>query len=80
MSTIVSSTFSIVKPGIGILIANISALITPILITNNYLSKLKIRYSKMPDSINVISLLYEKTLKQLMLDKKIDGKEIEESK
>ena len=50
------------------------------LITNEYISKLKIRYTKLGDLINVITLLYEKTLKQSMLDKKIDEKEAEELK
>ena len=51
-------------------IASNSALITSvaILITNEDISELKIRYTKLRDWINVISLLYEKTLKQSMLD------------
>ena len=40
------------------------------LITNEYFSKLKIRYTKLRDWINVITLLYERTLKQSMIDKK----------
>ena len=40
-------------------------------ITNEYLSKLKIRYTKLRDWIHVITLLLEKTLKQSMVDKKI---------
>ena len=50
------------------------------LITNEYISKLKIRYTKLRDWINVITLLYEKTSKQLMVDKKIDEKEAQELK
>ena len=51
-----------------------------ILITNEYISKLKRRYTKLGDWINVITLLYEKTLKQSMVDKKIDEKESEQLK
>ena len=50
------------------------------LITNEYFSKLKIRYTKLRDWINTITLLYEKTLKQSMADKKIDEKEVQELK
>ena len=45
------------------------------MITNENFSKLKFRYNKLRDWINVITLLYEKTLKQSMLHKKIDDKE-----
>ena len=41
---------------------------------------MKIRYTKLRDWINVITLLYEKTLKQSMVDKKIDEKEAQELK
>ena len=51
-----------------------------ILITNEYISKLKIRYTKLRDWINVITLLYEKTLKESMIDKKINEKESEQLK
>ena len=50
------------------------------LITNEYFSKLKPRYTKLRDWIHVITLLYEKSLKQSMVDKKIDQKEAEELK
>ena len=81
-SAITSSTFSLNSPSIGIPIASCSALLTSIaiLITNEYISKLKIRYTKLRDWINVITLLYEKTLKQSMIDKKIDEKEAEQLK
>ena len=46
-----------------------------ILITNGYESKLKIRYIKLRDWINVITLLYEETFKTSVVDKKIDQKE-----
>ena len=70
-SAIVSSTLSIVNTSIGIPIANSSALLTSIaiLITSEYISKLKIQYTKLRDWASVISLLYEKTLKQSMFDK-----------
>ena len=45
------------------------------LITNEYFSKLKIRYTKLRDWINETTLLYEKTMKESMIDKKIDEKE-----
>ena len=51
-----------------------------ILITNEYFSKSKIGYTNLRDWINVITLLYETTLKQSMVDKKIDEKEAQELK
>ena len=71
-SAVTFSTFSLINPSIGIPIASCSALLTSIaiLITNEYISKLKIRYTKLRDWINVITLLYEKTLKDSMIDKK----------
>ena len=51
-----------------------------ILITNEYSSKLKIRFTKLRDWVKVNTLLYEKTLKQSMIDKKIDEKEAQELK
>ena len=41
---------------------------------------MKIRYTKLRDWTNIITLLYEKTLKQSMVDKKIDEKEAQELK
>ena len=81
-SAITSSTFSLINPSIGIPIASCSALLTSIaiLITNEYISKLKIRYTKLRDWINVITLLYEKTLKESMIDKKINEKEADQLK
>ena len=38
------------------------------------------RYTKLRDLINVITLLYEKTLKESMIDKKNDQKEAEQLK
>ena len=81
-STLVFSTLSIGNPSIGIPIANSSALITSIdvLITIEYISKLKTRCTMIRDWINLISLLYENTLEQAMVDAKIDEKEAIELK
>ena len=81
-SAITSSAFSLINPSIGIPIASCSALLTSIaiLITNEYISKLKIGYTKLRDWINVITLLYEKTLKESMIDKKINEKEADQLK
>ena len=79
-SAISTSTLGLINPGAGIIISSSTALLTSIaiLITNEYISKLKIRYTKLRDWINVITLLYEKTLKESMIDKKIDHKEAEQ--
>ena len=81
-SAISSSAMTMINPGAGIIISSSTALLTSIaiLITNEYISKLKIRYTKLRDWINVITLLYEKTLKESMIDKKIDQKEAEQLK
>ena len=81
-SAITSSTFSLINPSIGIPIASCSALLTSlaILITNEYISKLKLRYTKLRDWIKFITILYEKTLNQSMIDKKINEKEALELK
>ena len=65
-STVGTSTMGLINSGAGIIISSSTALLTSIaiLITNEYISKLKIRYTKLRDWINVITLLYEKTLKQ----------------
>ena len=77
-----TSSMALINPGAGIVISSSAALLTPlaILITNEYISKLKIRYTKLRDWINVITLLYEKTLKETMIDKKIDQKEADQLK
>ena len=78
-SAISTSTTSLINPSIGIVLTSSTAFLTgiAILITNEKLSNLKIRYTKLRDWINVITLLYEKTLKESMIDKKIDQKEAE---
>ena len=81
-STVSSSTMSLMNPGVGIIISSSTALLTSIaiLITNEYTSRLNIRCSKLRDWINVITLLYEKTLKESMIDRKSDEKEAQELK
>ena len=81
-SAIGSSTMGLVNPGAGIIISSSTAVLTSIaiLITNENISKLKIRYTNSRDWINVITLFYEKTFKQSMVDEKIDEKEAEELK
>ena len=81
-SAIDTSTMGLINPSVGIVISSSTALLTSIaiLITNEYISKLKIRYTKLRDWINVITLLYEKTLKESMIDKKIDEKEANQLK
>ena len=77
-----TSTMSLINPSIGIVLTSSTALLTSpaILITNEYISKLKLRYTKLRDWINFITILYEKTLNQSMIDKKIDEKEALELK
>ena len=77
-STISSSTMGLINPGAGIFISSSTALLTSIaiLITNEYISKLKIPYTKLRDWINVITLLYEETLKSSMVDKKLMKKKL----
>ena len=58
-SAVGSSTMVLINPGAGNIISSNTALLTniAILITNEYISKLKIRYTKPRDWINVITLL-----------------------
>ena len=81
-SAISTSTMSLINPSIGIVLISSTALLTSlaILITNEYISNLKLRYKKLRDWINFITILYEKTLNQYMVDKKIDEKEALELK
>ena len=81
-SAIGTSTMSLLNPSIGIVLSSSTALLSSIaiLITNEYISKLKKRYTKLRDWINVITFLYEKTLKESMNDKKIIEKESEQLK
>ena len=61
---------ALINPGARIIISSSTALLTSIaiLITNEYISKSKKRYTKLRDWIHVITLLYEKTVKQSMID------------
>ena len=81
-SAIGSSTMSLKNPSIGIVLTSSTALLTSlaILITNEYISKFKLRYTKLRDWINFITILYEKTVNRSMIDKKIDEKETLELK
>ena len=76
MSSISTSTMSLINPSIGIVLTSSTALLTSlaILIMNEYISNLKLRYTKLRDWIIFITILYEKTLNQSMIDKKIDEK------
>ena len=71
-SAVGNSATGLINPGVGIIISSSTALLTSIaiLITNEYISKIKIRYRKLRYWINVNTLLYEKTLKTSMIDKK----------
>ena len=73
---------ALINPGAGIVISSSTALLTSIaiLITNEYISKLKLRYTELRDFINFITMLYEKTLSQSMIYKKIDEREAQELK
>ena len=72
-SAISTSAMSNINPSVGIVLTSSTALLTSlaILITNEYISKLKLRYTKLRDWINFITIIYEKTLKQSMIDKKL---------
>ena len=77
-----SSAMGLINLGAGIIISSSTALLTSIaiLITNEDISKLKIRCTKLRDWINGLTLLNEKTLKQSMADEKIDEKEASQLK
>ena len=79
-STISSSTMGLNNPGAGIFISSSTALLTSIAIsiTNEYISKLRKRYTELRDWINVIALLYEKALKESTIDTKIIQKEVDQ--
>ena len=71
-SAVGSSTMGLINRGVGINISISTALLTSIaiLITNEDIRKLRIRYTKLRDWINVKTLLYGKTLMESMIDKK----------
>ena len=76
-SAVSTSTMSLINPSIGIVLTSSTVFLTSLalLITNEYISKLKLRYTKVRDRISFFTILYEKTLNQSMIDKKIDEKE-----
>ena len=76
-SYISSSTMGLINPGAGIIISSSTALLTSIAVlkTNEDIRRLEIRYTELRDWINVITLLYKKTLKTSIVDEKIDQKE-----
>ena len=71
-STLSSITLAISNPTAGFITTSAKALLTSIafLSTNEYISKLKTRYTNLRDWIKVFTLLYD--LKKSMIDKKID--------
>ena len=77
-----SSTMGLVNPGASIIISSITSLLTSIaiLITNEDFSELKLLNTKLRVWIDVITLLYEKILKQARIVKKIDVKDAPELK
>ena len=79
-SAITTSTMSIINPSISIVLTSSAALLTStaISITNENISKLKKRYTKLRDWINVITILYEKTLITSVVDRKNDERKAEE--
>ena len=64
VSAISRSSMSLINPSIGIVLTSSTALLTSlaILITNEYISKLNLRYTKLRDWINFMTILYEKIL------------------
>ena len=70
-SAITTSTMSLTNSTIGLVLTSSTASLTSlaILITNEYLSKLKLRYTKLRDWINFITTLYEKTMNQSVVKK-----------
>ena len=69
-----TSTMSLINPSIVKVLTSSSALLTSIaiLINNEYISKLKLRYSKLKHWIIFTTTLYEKTKDQSMVDKTSD--------
>ena len=77
-STISSSTMGLINAGAGNIISSSSALLNSfaILITNEFISNLKIKYTKPRNWINVITLLYDNTLKTSMVGKRLMKKKL----
>ena len=72
-SVIGSSAMTLDNPGAVNILSSSTALLSSIAIlkTNESFSNLKNRYTKLRHWINVITLLYEKTLKESMIVKKM---------
>ena len=81
-SAISASTMAITNPIIGIVLTSSSALLTSIafLINNEAFSKGKRIFTTLRDWIIVFALVYEKTLNETMVEKKIDEKEAQDLK
>ena len=62
----------LINPSTGIVLTSSTALLTSlaILITNEYISNLKLHYAKLRDWIIFMTILNEKTLNQSMIVKK----------
>ena len=71
VSTISSSTLAVLNTSAGMVISSSTARLISIAIsiTNEDIVKLEIRYTKLRDWINVIALLFEKTLQKSMVVK-----------
>ena len=71
-SAISTSKMSLINPSIGIVLTSSTALLTSlaILITNEYISKLTLRYTKLRDWKNFIAILYRKSINRSMIDEK----------
>ena len=69
-----TSSLSLINPSICIVLVSSTALLTSIaiLVTNEHVSNIGIRFTKLRDWINVITLIYEKTWKQKLIEKNID--------
>ena len=67
-----TSTMSLINPSVGIVLTSLSAFLTSmaILITFEYIRRLKLRYTKLRDWIIFITIFYEKTLRESMVLKK----------
>ena len=68
----------LINPGAGIIFSISTALLTSIaiLINNEYISKLKIRYTKLRIWLKLITLQHEKTFVQPMVDKELIKKKL----
>ena len=69
-SAITTSKMSLTKPSNCILLTSSTAVLTSlaILISKEYISKIKLGYTELRDWINFNTILYEKTLNQSMID------------